>query len=566
MSARSTVIAQCATEEQSAKKDSCSKGFILLRLLKMMGREFWVYLFGILTMSFAYSGFNTLIAFLLNHIITAAQTGDTSGLTRLILINIAETLGILILAQIGFLCYQIEAKRGCATLQNHILDKARKMPYDYYENTHSGDFMSKLMYDGSRTEDVYGSRFRRILMPCLMVIFYLIPMFALSWQVTLCLFAVSVATFAVNALFIKPMKKVSRELSETHTSLTERLSNILEGMELVKIFGLENRMVDAYVDDNRTFFQGQKKVTKLSAGLDSLNRFFDLMSSLVFIAMGIFFVSIGITTVGKLAAIYVMYGSMSWNFLQIGIYIPSMANCLTNASRVFEFLDMKEEAERFTNVEKASGDGYIEMEHIDFSYDGETKVLDDFSLHIEKGKTVALKGESGKGKSTIAKILLGLYPVQSGAISIAGKAFSEMTLEEIRGMIGYVPQEPYLYNVSIAENIGYGRPGATMDEIIAAAKAANAHQFILEQEQGYDTNAGERGNRLSGGEKQRIAIARAILKNAPILILDEATSALDNESERLVSEALEHLMQGRTTIMIAHRLSTLDRADEIIEI
>lgn len=543
-----------------------TKGHVLLRLLKMMKGGFFFYLVAIVVMSFSMSGFHTITAFLLKNIIHMAQTGSSKGLVRMVAENIAAGLAVLFLYQIGFIVYTMQAKKGCANLQKEILGKAVRLPYSYYENTHSGDFMSKLMYDSARTEDVYGSRFRRILMPCLMVVFYLIPMFALSWQVTACLCGVCLTTFIMNAVFVKPMKKVSQEMSKTHSSLTERLTNILSGMELVKVFSLDKKLVDEYVDSNLKFIKRQKKMNVLSAGLESLNRCFDLASSLVFIVIGIYFVSIHITTVDRLAAIFILYGTMSWNFLQIGLYVPSMANCLTNAQRVFEFLDMKEEPERYKHVGKASGNDYIMMEHVDFSYDGCNDVLKDFSLHIGKGESVALKGESGKGKSTIAKLLLGLYPVTRGNISINGKPFSEITLDELRSLIGYVPQEPYLYDVSIAENIRYGRPEATMDEIVAAAKAANAHDFIMRQEHGYDTVAGERGNRLSGGEKQRIAIARAILKNAPILILDEATSALDNESERLVSEALKRFMAGRTTIMIAHRPSTLERAERIVEV
>lgn len=562
MSISDQLIDECCNEEKVNK----SNGQVLLRLLKMMKGGFFLYFASIIVMSFAMSGFNIIIAFLLKNIIQMAQTGSYQGLLSMVLLNIAQGLGALLIYAVSFYNYTIQAKKGCANLQKAMLTKAMRLPFHYYENTHSGDFMSKLMYDCGKTEDVYGSRFRRILMPCLMVIFYLVPMFALSWQVTTCLLFVCAITLVVNGLFLNPMKRVSKELSDSHTSLTERLSNILSGMDLVKIFALDKKLVDQYIEDNENFRKGQKKMNLLSAGLESLNQFFHLLSSLVFIALSIFFVSLGITTVDKLAAIYLMYGSMSWNFLQIGIYIPSMASCLTNGQKVFDFLDSKEESMNYATVEKATGTGFIEMEHVDFSYEEGTPILKDFNLHIEKGSIVALQGESGKGKSTIAKILLGFYPIQKGNISIGGRAFGEMTLTEIRNLIGYVPQEPYLYDVSIAENIGYGKPGATMEEIYEAAKAANAHHFILKQEKGYEMKAGERGNKLSGGEKQRIAIARAILKNAPILILDEATSALDNESERLVNEALERLMAGRTIIMIAHRQSTLKRADVIVPI
>ena len=557
----------CESGSKEAKKGMTQgKWHVLFRLLKMMKGGFFLYLIAIVAMSFAMSGFHTITAFLLKNIIQMAQARSSEGLIRMVIENILMGIAVLLIYQIGFIVYTLQAKKGCANLQKEILNKAIKLPYSYYENTHSGDFMSKLMYDGARAEDVYGSRFRRILMPFLTVIFYLIPMFALSWELTACLCGVCLITFIINSLFISPMEKVSKEMSKTHTSLTERLSDILSGIELIKIFSLNKKMVDEYEKSNHKFIKGQRKMNLLSAGLESLNRFFDLGSSLIFITIGIYFVSIGITSVDRLAAIYIMYGSMSWNFLQIGAYVPTMVNCLTNAQRVFAFIDEPEEPEYYLQEGETSGQGYIEMEHVDFSYDGIHKVLHDFSLHIPKGKTIALKGESGKGKSTIAKLLLGLYPISTGKISIDGKPYGKRSLEEIRNMIGYVPQEPYLYDVSIAENIRYGRYDATTEEIIIAAKAANAHDFIMRQEQGYDTIAGERGNRLSGGEKQRIAIARAILKNAPILILDEATSALDNESERLVSEALERLMVGRTTIMIAHRPSTLERADQIVEV
>lgn len=306
----------------------------------------------------------------------------------------------------------------------------------------------------------------------------------------------------------------------------------------------------------------------MSAKLDGLNQLFQLLGSLVFIALGLVFVSQGITTVQNLAAVYLLYGSMSWNLLQVGLYIPSMASYLANAKRVFEFLDLAEEPERYGNHSPVlvPGDGEISIRDVTFSYDGRQDVLQHFHLDIPKGKCVALKAESGKGKSTLAKLILGLYPVNAGKIFIQGKAYEDYSLEEVRQLIAYVPQEPYLYDVSIAENIRYGKPDASREDIVRAAKLANAHDFIMDLENGYETRTGERGNLLSGGQRQRIAIARAILKDAPILILDEATSALDNKSEALVNESLDRLMKGRTTIVIAHRESTLAHADLVVEL
>lgn len=544
-----------------------------------MGRGFPKYLAAILIMSLSVSGFDTVTAFLLGNLMTRAsrfaQGNIFDGLFAEAILSISVGIMFLIVYALSFRVYMMEAKKGGANLQRLLYSKCMRLPYSYYDNTHSGEFMSKIIYDGERAQGIYGSRFRRILMPAVMTLFYLGSMFLLSWQLTICLLAVSLILFAINGAFIIPMQRMSTKMSKTNASITEQISNILSGMEQIRIFQLRSLMVERYIENNEHYKKEQGKVNVMSAALDGLNQGFELIGSLVFIALGIFFVGIGITSIGNLAAVYVLYFNMSWNMLQVGLYIPSMASYLANAKRVFEFLDREEEQQErrisqndnpgklsFPELQRFA----VRIEDVSFSYDGRQPVLQHFNLNIEKGKCVAIKGESGKGKSTIAKLLLGFYTIDAGNILLNGKDFKTYSLREIRELIGYVPQEPYLYNVSIEDNIRYGRPDANHEEIVRAAKMANAHEFILALENGYETKAGERGNRLSGGQRQRIAIARAILKDAPILILDEATSALDNKSEQLVNEALHHLMEGRTTIVIAHRQSTLEQADEIIEI
>ena len=544
-----------------------------------MGKGFLKYLAAILIMSLSVSGFDTVTAFLLGNLMTRAsrfaQGNIFDGLFAEAILSISVGIMFLIVYALSFRVYMMEAKKGGANLQRLLYSKCMRLPYSYYDNTHSGEFMSKIIYDGERAQGIYGSRFRRILMPAVMTLFYLGSMFLLSWQLTICLLAVSLILFAINGAFIIPMQRMSTKMSKTNASITEQISNILSGMEQIRIFQLRSLMVERYIENNEHYKKEQGKVNVMSAALDGLNQGFELIGSLVFIALGIFFVGIGITSIGNLAAVYVLYFNMSWNMLQVGLYIPSMASYLANAKRVFEFLDREEEQQErrisqndnpgklsFPELQRFA----VRIEDVSFSYDGRQPVLQHFNLNIEKGKCVAIKGESGKGKSTIAKLLLGFYTIDAGNILLNGKDFKTYSLREIRELIGYVPQEPYLYNVSIEDNIRYGRPDANHEEIVRAAKMANAHEFILALENGYETKAGERGNRLSGGQRQRIAIARAILKDAPILILDEATSALDNKSEQLVNEALHHLMEGRTTIVIAHRQSTLEQADEIIEI
>ncbi len=558
-----------SVEDNNSRYDS--QWDILIKMLRMMKKGFWLYLSAIIVMGIALSLFDTVTAFLLKNIIAragnAAEGNAFSGLQWDVLKCLLIGLVSLLFYALAFYVYTMEAKKGGANLQRAMYAKAMRLPYTYYDNTHSGEFMSKIIYDCERAQGIYGSRFRRIVMPCIMTVCYLVPMFLLNWQITACLFLCSAALFVVNGIFVGPMRRSGKKMSVTHISLTERLMDILSGMEQIKIFGLQEEKTKQYMHSNKEYKRQQGKMNLMSACLDGLNQCFDLMGSLVFIAVGVFFVGKGITTIDSLAAIYVLYGIMTWNFLQVGIYIPSMASYLVNAKRVLEFLDLEEERKDITaKNERGYDDFVVRMENVSFSYDSNTEVLHNFNLSIKRGKCVALKGESGKGKSTIAKLLLGFYTVNSGQIYLMGKSYGEYELRQIRDLIGYVPQEPYLYNVSIEENIRYGCIDASFEEIVQAAKAANAHNFIMNLENAYSTVAGERGNALSGGERQRVAIARAILKNAPILILDEATSALDNESEKLVNDALKTLMKGKTTIVIAHRQSTLDKADEIVEI
>lgn len=571
------IIEECGSKDSDRRMDLN----VLLKMLRLMKSGFIRYLIAIIVMSVVLTGFNTVTAMLLKSIIARAKMYGTedmfSGLPQEIFFCILVGVILLVIYAFAFFVYTMEAKKGGAKLQEMVYSKCLRLPYSYYENTHSGEFMSKAIYDCERASGIYGSRFRRVLMPFLMTCFYLIPMFWLSPQVTLCLFGTSGILLVINALFVKPMQRVSGEMSNTNVNLTESITTILSGMEQIKIFSLKTIMVERFIHDNDRLHREQNRMNIMSAKLDGLNQLFELMGSLVFIALGLIFVSRGITTVDNLAAVYVLYGSMSWNLLQVGLYIPSMASYLANAKRVFEFLNMEEEPEcyealpcrdenQYEESENIQESSAISLRNVSFAYEGRDEILSGLNLDIAKGKCVALRGESGRGKSTIVKLLLGLYNVKAGRIYMDGRSYESYTLKEIRDRIAFVPQEPYLYNVSIAENIRYGRPDASDEDVIRAAKMANAHEFIVQLEEGYETKAGERGNRLSGGQRQRIAIARAILKDAAILILDEATSALDNKSEQLVNEALERLMKGRTTILIAHRQSTLEYADEILVI
>lgn len=575
---------------------------LFMKVMKIMGNRCPLYLTGIFFMSTCWAMFSVMASLLMKNVIDAAQTGDSTKMATLIVGNVVGGIVILIVYRWAAIVYNVEAKRAYGKLCIMLFHHEVRLPYSYYEIHHSGEFMSKLSYDLEKMGSIYGSRLRRTVAPLLQVIVYLIPMLILGWQITLCLIGVNLLMLLVNGLFIKPMRVVSKKLSGINGKMTERLSDLLQGMEQARMYKAGKKTVEDFLAENKNYEKASGRKILYSACLEGFNNGFDLLCALTFLLVGIFFVQKGYTSLGALAAIYTLYGSFSGQFLQLGRYLPELIGCLANAQNIFEFMAEEEESENWYEgdaagtvqaecyanvedtkaaeekknvpgkVENAQGNGEtikagtVKISNIEFYYREDKPLLKNYSMQVESGESVAITGPSGCGKTTLSKLLLGLYPLKAGDIVVNGQSVYDMTNEELRRMITYVPQEPYLFNDSIKNNIRIGRPDATDAQVEEAAKMAFAHDFILQLENGYDTNVGERGNRLSGGQRQRIAIARAILKQAPIVLLDEATSALDNESERLVNEALKGMKQKRTVIMIAHRPSTIELADREVRV
>ena len=556
---------------------------LFIRSMRVMGKKRFVYLGSIFVMSVTFALFGIMSSLLMKCVVDIAQTGEYERLGYSIVVIVVVGVISLLIYRVATIRYNVEAKRVYGDLSERVLDAEMSLPYSYYEKHHSGEIVSKVSYDLTKMGDIYGSRLRRVVMPFLQVVSYLIPMFLLSWQLTLCLLAVNSVMMAIELLLLNPMHRVSRELSGVNTAMTNRLSDMLQGMEQVRMFPGGRGTVAQFREENHHYEKKYGRKTLYTACLEGSSKGFELLCSLVFLMLGIYYVDKGYTTLGALAAIYTMYASFSFQFLQIGKYIPELVGCLANAQNIFDFLDEVKEpanwyrengderiaetaqtettaAQTTTGIQPANA---VEIRSIRFSYTGEEDVLRDFSLEVKKGECIAITGASGCGKTTLSKLLLGLYPLGEGDIRVNGMSMRESDLADLRRQIAYVPQEPYLFQGSIAENIRMGRPDATEEEIREAAKQAHAHDFIMEFPEGYDTTVGERGNNLSGGQRQRIAIARAILKDTSIILLDEATSALDNESEQAVNEALRNLQGQKTILMIAHRPSTIELADRV---
>ena len=583
------------------------------RFMRLMGDRLGFYLGAILLSTIGDAGRRIANAWLIKNIVTAAQTGGTDSVLLPVLGNFAVFVLGLFLWRFGIIRYNIEGRKGAGEVEKLVFSKAMRLPMAYYDKHHSSDIMSRLIFDTQKATDIYTSRLRRLLSAVISAVMYLVPMLYFSRELTICLVVLSLGAFGVNSLFAGPMKEAGKRLSDQNSKMVEKLTNIISGMELVKIFPVGPGLSEEYETAGRDYFRIQKRTNKLSAGLESLSCMFDLTGGLLFLGLGIWFVSMGRISLGELTALYALYGVFRNAFLEAGQYLPEMMNCVANAGKILEFLELEEEPEQWTfepcrdigkneasggdvmsamenkafggdvtsvmenkafggdvmsamEREASGGDVMLAMENVCFGYGQGKRVLERFSMQVRKGSFVAVVGESGCGKSTVAKLLLGFYPPEKGMIWVDGQEYSGLKLKEIREKISYVPQEPYLYEVSIAENIALGKVGAGREEIIAAAKAANAHEFIERLPEGYDTVPGERGNTLSGGERQRIAIARAILRDTPVIILDEATSALDNESETLVQDAIKALKGGRTILAIAHRPSSIAAADSIIRV
>ena len=574
---------QKCTQKDNNKKNS-GIWQLFLRTMRTMGKRRFMYYGSILGMSITFAMFSVMEAFLMKIVVDIAQKGEWDRLIGSVVIIVIT--GVIVLLGYRFACirYNVEAKRIYGKLYEQVLSHEMKLPCEYYENHHSGEMLSKVSFDLGRMGDIFGSRFRRVVMPFMMVVVFLVPMFALSWQLTLCLVAVNTVLIGVTMVLTGPLKSLSKKMSESNSIMTKHITDLIQGIIQVRMFEAGRKTVDKYNEEADVYAVKSDKRNMFSSLLECANTGFDLICNLVFLALGILFVQKGYTTLGAIAAIYTMYGRFSRQFLQMGKYIPELIAYLTYAQNIFDFLDEKTEEvmlnrqefnkERLHNeINNSCGhnniDYSVNISNLTFSYikdenNAPVVVLDNYNERIKSGEFVAVTGASGSGKTTLSKLLMGFYKPDSGMIEVCGNNLDDISLAAGRSFFALVPQDAILFNMSIMDNIRMGRLDATEAEIIKAAKMANAHQFIIEFTDGYDTVVGEKGMSVSGGQRQRIAIARAILKNAPIMLMDEATSALDNESERAVNETLQNLKGRMTIIMIAHRTSTIQMADRVI--
>jgi len=452
-----------------------------------------------------------------------------------------------------------------STMRRELFDRFEAFSFSYYDTHNTGEMMSKLVSDLFDVSELAHHGPENIFISVVKIIGSFILLMRISVPMTLCLLAVVVcmACFSVNQN--KKMRRTFTDNRRKIAGINSSLQDTLGGIRVVKSFTGEEIEQGKFDKSNLAFLDSKQANYKQMALFHSGNNLFEgLMFVAVLVAGGIFIAQGQLT--GEDIAIYALYINIFINPVNVLVeFTEQLQKGMAGFERFSDVMDtMPEIVDREGAKELKDVKGVIDYENVSFGYGDEEAVLKDINLHVEAGRAIAIVGPSGGGKTTLCSLLPRFYDVSEGAVLIDGTDIRDVTQKSLRSFIGIVQQDVYLFNGTVKENIAYGKPDATMEEIVEAAKNADLLGFIETLPNGFDTEVGERGARLSGGQKQRIAIARVFLKNPPILILDEATSALDNESERYIQESLDKLAKGRTTITIAHRLSTILGADEII--
>jgi len=515
------------------------------------------------------SGIDVFFPVLIRYLLDEVYGKRPDNMLQIILLSAA---GLLIIYVIRYFCQyyitswgHIMGTRMEADMRRDLFSHLQKMSFSFYDDSNTGKLMSRITNDLFEISELAHHGPEDLFISILKIIGSVVVMMTIDVRVTLILLGLTIFIVGFTAFYNLKMRAVFTKNREKIAQVNARIQDSLAGIRVVKSFSNEDMELSKFDADNHEFVKTREDSYTLMGRFFSGNSFLQgILYIAVLVAGGIF------VTRGTVSAT-----EMVTFILFINVFLNPIER-LVNFTEAFQrgmsgfdrFLSMlKKEPEIVDSpdaVELQSVRGEIIFDDVSFSYNDKTEVLKNINLRIEPGQNVALVGPSGSGKTTFCSLIPRFYEVNEGRILVDGTDIRNIKLESLRKNIGVVQQDVYLFGGSIRDNILYGKPDASDEEVITAARLANAHDFIMELEDGYDTFVGERGVKLSGGQKQRISIARAFLKNPPILILDEATSSLDNESERLVQESLGVLAKGRTTLVIAHRLTTIKNADLIV--
>lgn len=463
----------------------------------------------------------------------------------------------------NYLTYSAGAKASM-DLRNDLFAHLQRLSLSFYERQRTGHLLSRLTQDVAVIQSGLTSQIAQGVSAPVMILTGVAVIFWTNWQLTLATLVILPAIARMIAVAGRQIRKASQELQNKQADLATLLEENITGARVVKSFAMEDYEIERFKKESNATYRALRRTIRTSALLLGEVELTSTLGLVLTLGVGFFQIAAGRLEPGELTAFIFIANNIAGSWKQLGRVNTALQQTLNAASRVFQLLDEEPEVQDQPNARPIEAlRGEVEFRNVTFWYQDGEIVLKNISFRVEPGECVAIVGPSGAGKSTLVNLIPRFYDPVEGTVLIDGQDIRTFKVRDLRRHIGLVPQDTLLFGGSFRENIAYGKPEASFEEIQAAAKAANADNFIRQFPEGYDTPVGDRGLRLSGGQRQRIAIARALLKNPAILILDEATSALDAESERLVQEALERLLEGRTTFIIAHRLSTVRRADRI---
>ena len=464
-----------------------------------------------------------------------------------------------------FIQYQghVMGVRMQAQMRSDMFNHLEKLAFGFYDNNETGKLMSRMTNDLMNISELAHHGPENLIISTISIVISFVYLCTIDVYLTLLVFVCVPILLLVSMTLRKKMREAFKESRQAVADINASLESSISGIRVTKAFTNADRESEKFERGNESFVGARRKAYRTMGQFHSTTTFVtDIFNVMVLIAGGLFLYG-GRIDVGDYSAFAMSVGLFVSPVMTLINFMEQYQDGVTGFERFIEIMDTKPEVDAPDAVDAGKLEGHIVFEGVSYGYEEGKDVLREVDLEIGRGKKFALVGPSGGGKTTICHLIPHFYKIQSGRILLDGKEISSLTMESVRRNIGIVQQDIYLFNASIRENILYGRLDATEEEVVEAAKRANIHDYIMTLEQGYDTVIGERGVRLSGGQKQRLSIARVFLKDPAILILDEATSALDNTTEILIQQALDELCKGRTTLVVAHRLSTIKNADEI---
>lgn len=450
-----------------------------------------------------------------------------------------------------------------ARMRSDLFIHLEKLPYSFFDNHETGKIMSRMTNDLMDISELAHHGPENLIISCISIIASFVYLCTINWWLTLIVFACVPFLILITMTLRKKMRSAFMRSRQSIAEINASLESSVSGIRVTKAFNNAKKEEEKFEKGNSRFVEARSDAYKAMGQFHSTTSFIiDVFNVIVLIAGG-FFMSYGFIGVGDYTAFTISVSLFISPVMTLIGFMEQYQNGVTGFQRFLEIMDAEPELDAPDAIDLGKAEGHIQMKNVTYSYNEGAEVLKNLSINVKKGEKFALVGPSGGGKTTICHLIPHFYDVKKGEILIDGKDISSLTRSSVRQNIGIVQQDVYLFNASVRDNILYGRPNATEEEVIEAAKRANIHDYIMSMEHGYDTVIGERGVKLSGGQKQRLSIARVFLKNPAILILDEATSALDNTTEILIQQSLDELCKGRTTIVVAHRLSTVKNADKI---